>query len=903
MHNHPVILTMSRAESIEPWCLTLSSTSELTGLGSDEYGLKMIFPPGGRGYEADSTSEAHKWPDSWKWVRFNIRYRPAPPKDSSSTSATSEDVTSLLGQTLAEIGNQECACILMATPLNDSEVDSNIIKLSDELVSHRRFDQSIESQRRALMIDAEIAALEGRFSTGPIWKVDILFGAPSESSAREFGALWLSAANLGDASLDFGGSQPAKNPALETDTWISEGVGGCHITTDALRTLVDVFSTELPGLAQRRISTFDVNQPRASKPEYQAGVLLGEIIDSSGNQSGQTNLSLDSLARHTFVCGATGSGKSEAVRTILEGLSTLENPIPWLVIEPAKSEYATMAKRIAKVPMVRIRIGDPNGVAVSINPLEPSPGFPLQTHADLVRGLFLAAFEATEPFPQVVSQALHRLYTDFGWNLATGLNRFEGDSVKYPTLTDLETSALQVVEDVGYGSQVKQDVSGFIKVRLGSLRVGAPGRFLEGGHPLDFSSLLTTNAVLEIEDVASDEEKAFIIGVVLVRLYEHLRQTHAHGNTQLRHITVIEEAHRLLRNRSGESSGSNAVELFASMLAEIRAYGEGIIVAEQIPSKIIPDVVKNSAVKVMLRLPSKDDREFVGATMNLDEEQSRFVVGMSPGYAAVHTDGMDSPLLTRVRLGHDIAEPQLMTQPRTKCSANPGCPVDCFSSPCTTLQMSQATSALGTWVQTWIELVCASAITGCDVVQTAKSLREPFLIQLRSLDPRQRSCLFAQFVHKATMRRRSSLTPTIDTDFFERLVMSILESAVVGIACEVDEASLLGGFFRWIDLECQLGEEDGARSPVDPVVWSARGVPISGITMGQQHRELDRYKRLLNVHKPSLAVFGEEPGFLSIVGESHESISQWASDYLTDVPDALLTWIRESGNEGSNDRN
>jgi hypothetical protein len=73
--------------------------------------------------------------------------------------------------------------------------------------------------------------------------------------------------------------------------------------------------------------------------------------------------------------------------------------------------------------------------------------------------------------------------------------------------------------------------------------------------------------------------------------------------------------------------------------------------------------------------------------------------------------------------------------------------------------------------------------------------------------------------------------------------------------------------------------------------------------MGQQHRELDRYKRLLNVHKPSLAVFGEEPGFLSIVGESHESISQWASDYLTDVPDALLTWIRESGNEGSNDRN
>ena len=895
-----MILTMSRAESNAPWCLTLSSTSALTGLSSDEYGLKMIFPPGGRGYEVDSPSKAHQWPDGWTWVRFDIRYRPAPPKDSSSTSAASEDITSLLGHALAEVGNQECACILMATPLDDSEIGSSIIKLSDELVSHRRFDQSIESLRRALMLDAEIAALEGRFSTGPIWKVDVLFGAPTESSAREFGALWLSAANLGDASLDFGGSQPAQNPALEIDKWISGEVVGCHITTDALRTLVDVFSTELPGLAQRRISTFDVNQPHALKPNYQAGVLLGEIIDSSGNPSGQTNLSLDSLARHAFVCGATGSGKSEAVRTILEGLSALDNPIPWLVIEPAKSEYATMAKRITKVPMVRIRVGDPNGVAVSINPLEPSPGFPLQTHADLVRGLFLAAFEAAEPFPQVVSQALHRLYNDFGWNLATGLNRFEGDSVKYPTLTDLETSALQVVEDVGYGSQVKQDVSGFIKVRLGSLRIGAPGRFLEGGHPLDFSSLLSTNAVLEIEDVASDEEKAFIIGVVLVRLYEHLRQTHAHGNTQLRHVTVIEEAHRLLRNRSGESSGSNAVELFASMLAEIRAYGEGIIVAEQIPSKIIPDVVKNSAVKVMLRLPSKDDREFVGATMNLDEEQSRFVVGMSPGYAAVHTDGMDSPLLTRVRLGRNSAEAQLMAQPRTMCSANPGCPLDCVSSPCTTLQMIQATTVLGTWVQTWIELVCASAITGCDVVQTAMSLKEPFLNQLRSLDTRTRSCLLAQFVHKATLRRRSSLTPTIDTDFFEQSVMSILESAVVGISREIDEASLFGGFFRWIDLECQLNEIDEAQSPVEPAIWSARGVSISGLTMGQQRRELDRYKRLLNVHRPLLVVFGDKPGFLTTVGETHESISQWASDHLTDVPDALLSWIRESGNGETN---
>ena len=142
------------------------------------------------------------------------------------------------------------------------------------------------------------------------------------------------------------------------------------------------------------------------------------------------------------------------------------------------------------------------------------------------------------------------------------------------------------------------------------------------------------------------------MGTLIIRLVEHLRLRARTGQREgLRHVIVIEEAHRLLRaGRRGRAS-AHAVELFASMLAEIRAYGEGLVIAEQIPAKLVPDVVKNTALKVVHRLPARDDRDLVGAAMNLDEDQSRQVVSLPPGVAAVFADGMDRPVRVRVPFG------------------------------------------------------------------------------------------------------------------------------------------------------------------------------------------------------------------------------------------------------------
>ena len=291
---------------------------------------------------------------------------------------------------------------------------------------------------------------------------------------------------------------------------------------------------EMPGIRLALRPDFDVTQETAAG---RAAITVGEILDRNRRPAGSLTLTLDSLNRHVFVSGATGSGKSQTVRALLEAATAAG--IPWLVVEPAKAEYRLMAARLAgtggpgaggaaMATVVRIRPGESDAIAAGLNPLEPAADgagrrFPLQTHADLVKALFIASFRSDEPFPQVLSAALTRVYEEAGWDLALGETIAADANPGYPNLTDLQRAAIRVVREIGYSQRITDDVLGFIKVRLSSLRLGTTGRFLEGGHQLDFGALLDGNAVLEIEDVGDDSDKAFLMGTVLIRLAEHLR--------------------------------------------------------------------------------------------------------------------------------------------------------------------------------------------------------------------------------------------------------------------------------------------------------------------------------------------------------------------------------------------
>jgi DNA helicase HerA-like ATPase len=518
----------------------------------------------------------------------------------------------------------------------------NVLRRYDE--EHARFDAD-RAQRRLAELDA--------FREAGLWNVRVLAGAASEQELRLIAPVLVGSVDLGAHPYRLRSAEGARDLADALVAKHIDASDGAEVpfaaTAGTLVALTGLPRLEVPGVRVLQPGYFDLT----SETSDQHAIELGAILDVADRPVGVFRVPLDTLNRHAFVTGATGAGKSQTVRHTLEQLTRAG--IPWLAIEPVKSEYAAMAGRIAGIGEVTvINPADPAAVPISVNPLAPEPGYPVQAHIDMVRALFLAAFDAHEPFPQIISQALQRAYEACGWDPVTGGGRPgapAGPAV--PTLARLQRAALEVIEDVGYGRELQADVRGFVDVRLRSLRVGSAGRFFEGGHPADIGELLRRNVVLAIEDVANDEDKAFLIGTLIIRIVEHLRlRARAGGDDGLRHVIVIEEAHRLLRAQREGASG-HAVELFASMLAEIRAYGEGIIVAEQIPAKLVPDVVKNTALKVLHRLPAQDDRQVVGAAMNLDDDQSRQVVSLRPGDAAVFADGMDRPLRIRVPFGGD----------------------------------------------------------------------------------------------------------------------------------------------------------------------------------------------------------------------------------------------------------
>ncbi|MEU5280357.1 ATP-binding protein [Streptomyces asoensis] len=666
---------------------------------------------------------------------------------------------------LLGVWQEPFAWMVVAEPVTTAELD----ELTGDVADERRRAQSKaegspEYAIAASRLERRHKELAKAAATG-LWRIRLLAGGRTPEEATRVASLLCASADLeglpyalrptggaGDLPTALGGVLPAP--------------GGYPFSagSDLLAALARPPAQEIPGVRFALRPEFDVTPETIGHalPSGASPVRLGSVLDRNRSPVGDLELTRSTLNRHTFVCGATGGGKSQTVRGLLE--SATYAGIPWLVVEPAKAEYRFMAGRLGDAAeVVVIKPGDPDSLPAGLNPLEPSAytggeRFPLQTHLDMVRALFLASFDPQEPFPQILSAALTRCYEDLGWDLTLSEPTFPGSEPRYPTLEDLEHTALEVVSDIGYGKEVADNVQGFIKVRLAGLRLGTTGRFLEGGRPLDFGELLKRNVVFEIEDVGDDKDKAFLMGTILIRLVEYLRMEQRvtrRLSIPLRHLTVFEEAHRLLRRAEEGGASAHAVEMFAGLLAEIRAYGEGLVIADQIPSKLLPDVIKNTAAKVVHRLPAQDDREAVGATMNITRAQSEYLVTLRPGEAAVFTDGMDYPLLVRMRDGTDrenagairLASAAGMTAPRSRACAG-----DCSVSPCTVRDLRKAqrlSEQSELRITLWAEMTVAAHLLGWTTPLPGEAMR-------RELEPyrgRLLDCAIGQAVEGAVHSR------------------------------------------------------------------------------------------------------------------------------------------------------
>ncbi len=756
-------------------------------------GRPLLYPPGARGVPAGPGWLA-AW-DSLVWVLCPGRQARPLAGDQTPWAQAQPIQPTLFESALATLTGRPFGWLVVAEPTD--HLDTEIAQLRTQVNVLRRHDEE-QSRFGADRTQRRLAELDALREAG-LWDVRVLAGAATPADAALLAPVLVGSVDTSHHPYRLvTGRTPCRLAealrATAADP-LSEALAPFTATAGVLAALAGLPCLEVPGLRVVDSGHFDLTSetgdvgscagaavtlgkagPVRSAERAavdgragQAGALrLGMILDGLDRPVGEFGVPLATLNRHALVTGATGAGKSQTVRHLLEQLAAAG--LPWLAIEPVKSEYPAIAGRLGRgegVAVTVINPADPAAIPFSVNPLAPEPGYPVQAHIDMVRALFLAAFDADEPFPQIMAQALQRVYEESGWDVVTG-ERVPGAAAEpaIPTLAQLQRAALAVIEEVGYGAQLQADVRGFVDVRLRSLRIGSAGRFFEGGHPGDVAALLGRNVVLALEDVANDEDKAFLMGTLIVRIVEHLRLRARAGLREgLRHVIVIEEAHRLLRaGREGRAS-AHAVELFAGMLAEIRAYGEGLVIAEQIPAKLIPDAVKNTALKVVHRLPARDDRELVGAAMNLDESQSRQVVSLAPGVAAVFADGMDRPVRVRVPFGGDREQIWPGPPPPLVARRSPACgPVCTGGSPCTLRDMRRAEllatpSSPGSpgeasepgeaWLRLWAETLVLAFLTnrGLPVVPAELRRRWP------AHDHRLRECLLATVLDRAVRSR------------------------------------------------------------------------------------------------------------------------------------------------------
>jgi uncharacterized protein len=764
----------------------------------------LLYPPGSVG-EPVPAAEAHELVGAFDvWLRCAGRpdalWLPGPGRGGF------DDYVAFL--------DQPFAWLVVAEPISADEVELELLRLATEIPRLRQRENSQADRVTLERAEGRYRELS-RARVSGMWNVHVYAGGSSERGARRAAALLCASGDLDELPY-------ALRPCTETGALMAlcpvSSPDGARspfaASTEMLSALARPPFQEIPGVRLVERASFDLTA------EVSGDVWLGDVLDTAGRPVSTFNVSTGTLNRHVFVTGATGAGKSQTVRHLLEGLHRIG--VPWLVIEPAKAEYARMAGRVDDGEVAVIRPGDPDAVPLGLNPLEPEPGFPLQTHVDLVRELFLAAFQTEEPFPQVLAQSLTRSYQGHGWNLTLGTNSGFG---KYPTLRDLQGTARKVIEEIGYGPEVSANVRGFVEVRLASLRLGTPGRFFEGGSPIDLVDLLRRNVVLEIEDVGNDQDKAFFIGAVLIRIVEHLRMRGPVAG--LRHVTVVEEAHRLLKNMQPGTVAAHAVEMFAALLAEIRAYGEGVVIAEQIPTKIISDVLKNTALKIVHRLPALDDRSAVGATMNLDDAQSRHLVSLPPGRAAVFADGMDRPVLLSVPLGEDReARAASFGQVRGEPHVLPGCTLREIVEAWELAQRPELTI--------WVELLVLAHVIGYP-----EPMPRGWLRRLSSPALPRAVALLAQ---RAVDVRHADLMRFYNPDDLAAHVATRAGDVLSGRGkrCDGTEVEWQAGPYRWHDVFRTLRRSTVTGPHPDTASWAARGLVLTGRTRAEQYDELLR---------------------------------------------------------------
>lgn len=423
---------------------------------------------------------------------------------------------------------------------------------------------------------------------------------------------------------------------------------GNYISGKELPLMMGIPHKSVTGLTVSSIAEFGRNVFSQKERSNARKIQLGRVHHMGNTEKTFVNLDLDSFNSHCFITGSTGSGKSNTTYCLLERF--LQNDIPFLVVEPAKGEYKT---EFGAVDGIHVFTTNPLiGQMLKLNPFRFDPKIHILEHLDRLIEIFNACWEMYAAMPAILKDAVEKVYIAKGWDLLNSRYIRSGE-MEYPTFTDLLETLPKVINSSEYSSDTKGDYTGALVTRVASLANGITGQIFCDNYDISDQVLFDENTIVDLSRVGSSETKSLIMGILVLKLTEY-RMANADGaNKGLRHITVMEEAHNLLKRTSAAGpAGSNvigkSVEMICNNIAEMRTYGEGFIIVDQSPTAVDIAAIKNTNTKIIMRLPEQADCEAVGNAMGLEENQIKEIARLSTGCAIVMQNNWLESVLTQI---------------------------------------------------------------------------------------------------------------------------------------------------------------------------------------------------------------------------------------------------------------
>lgn len=386
-----------------------------------------------------------------------------------------------------------------------------------------------------------------------------------------------------------------------------------------------------------------IEMPKETAPSYDdSGLYLGKDTDDYN-----VYFPLKNLPKHAFLAGVPGSGKTNSMLHLVTTLYS-KFDIPFLILEPAKQEYRAL---VNKPEMRGTTVFSPSSgtkFLLHINPFQFPLKMSLAEHIRNVINVFEGSFSMDPPMPFLLDRAIERVYREKGW-LPYMINQ---GTLPYPTMGELYDTLEQILEETDYEGEIKGNLKSVLQVRIGSLLSREMGDvFNVAESTMAPEEWLTRPVVIELEAMGSGPAN-FLTLMLSTLIRETLKVNplkRKDGSKKPRHVIFFEEAHNLIGPKAEKEAGENANPKIAAtafvvkMLAEVRALNEAIIIADQLPTAMAPEVIKNTSLKLGHRMTSQDDRQLLGSTMSADEVQLERMATFTTGRTLCIYEGLLKP--------------------------------------------------------------------------------------------------------------------------------------------------------------------------------------------------------------------------------------------------------------------